>query len=72
MKSKNELENIKSYYFLQAMFAYPKKIKSLLIFKYNKKIQKRLNISINGYKEFSFIEIELIPMIFVFKENLLI
>ena len=50
MKSKNELENIKSDYILQTMFAYPKKIKSFLIFKYNKKIQQRLNININDYK----------------------
>ena len=40
--------------------------KSLEIFKYNKKIQKRLNININNYKEYSeiysSIEIELIPV----------
>ena len=33
--------------------------KSLSIMKYNKKLQKRLNISINDYKECSKIEIEL-------------
>ena len=36
-----------------------KRKKSLNIMKYNKKLQTRLNISINDYKEYSEIEIEL-------------
>jgi hypothetical protein len=38
-----------------------KTIKSLNIIKYNKKLQKRLNISINDYIECSKIEIQLKP-----------
>ena len=66
IKSKDELNNIKSDYFLQKLFAYLSRKKSLEIFKYNKNIQKRLNININNYKEYSeiysSIEIELIPI----------
>ena len=46
------------------IFDIMKKSKSLEIMKYNKKLQKRLNLSINNYKEYSelysSIEIELI------------
>ena len=62
----DKLINIKSDYFLRKVFDnIPKKI-SLEIIKYNKNIQKRLNINISNYKEyseiFSSIEIEIIPM----------
>ena len=62
----NKLIKIKSDYFLQMFFNnIPKKI-SLEIIKYNKNIQKRLNLNINNYKEYSelysSIEIEIIPM----------
>ena len=57
---KNDFDNLKSNFIL-------KKI-NLEIIKYNKKLQKRLNLSINDYKEYcqlySSIEIEL-----KFKEN---
>ena len=63
IKSKVDFENIKSEYFLQRIFNYLKKNKSLKIAKYSKKLQKKLNLSINSYKEFSelysSIEIEL-------------
>ena len=66
IKSKDELNNIKSDYFLQKICDYLNRKKSLEIFKYNKNIQKRLNININNYKEYSeiysSIEIELIPI----------
>ena len=66
IKSKDELKNLKSDYFLQKICDYLQSKKSLEIFKYNKKIQKRLNIKINNYKEYSeiysSIEIELIPI----------
>ena len=57
--SKVEFDNLKSDYFLKRIFEYMKKNKSLEIIKYNKKLQKRLNLSINDYKECSEIEIEL-------------
>ena len=66
IKSRDELNNIKSDYFLQKICDYLNRKKSLEIFKYNKNIQKRLNININNYKEYSeiytSIEIELIPI----------
>ena len=64
-KYKPDLHNINSDYFLQKLFNICKKSHSLQIFKYNKKLQKRLNINLNDYKEyseiFSPIEIEIIP-----------
>ena len=62
-KSKSEFDNLISNYFLMKIFEYIPKRKSLLIPKYNKKIQKRLNINIQDYKEYSEIEIEIIPII---------
>ena len=57
MNSKNEqtndFDNIKSDYFLRKLFDILKENKSLNIFKYNKKLQKRLNISIDNYKKYS-------------------
>ena len=63
--SKNYLNNIKNNYFLKIIFDNLAKNKSLGIIKYNKKIQNRLNLSINDYKlysEHSPIELELIPI----------
>ena len=58
-------KKIKSDYFLQNLFNYLQKNKSLEIIKYNKKIQNRLNISIKDFKEcsqtYTSIEIEIIP-----------
>ena len=56
---KKYFENLKSNCFLIKLFDIIKKNKSLTIIKYNKKIQKILNISINDYIECSKIEIEL-------------
>ena len=57
-KEKNEknqiksiYENIKADYFLIKVFNNLKKKKKLNIVKYNKNIQKRINININHYKE---------------------
>ena len=58
-KSKVALENIKSVYFLPKIFEIMKKRRTLEIIKCNKKLQKLLNISINDYKEYPLIEIEL-------------
>ena len=65
IKSKNKFINIKSDYFIQKVFGIIQKRISLEIIKYNINIQKRLNININNYKEFSelysSIELEIIP-----------
>ena len=65
IKSKNILENIKSFHFLKLIFDTLQKKKSLEIIKYNKTTQNNLNININNYKIYSEtytpIEIEIIP-----------
>ena len=53
MKSKNILINIKSDYFILKIFDNIKKIKTLDIIKYNRKLQEILNYNINNYKEYS-------------------
>ena len=64
--SQVDLDNIKSKYILKIIFDMMGKKESLNMIKYNKRIQTRLNININDYKEysqtFSPIEIELIPL----------
>ena len=64
-KSKNKLINLKSDYFIQKFFDYIQARISLKIIKCNINIQKRLNININNYKDFSEkfspIELEIIP-----------
>ena len=73
--SKNEIkkgfEKLKSNYFLRDLFDILNKNKSLNIMKYNKKLQKRLNVSINDYREIAKIEIEL-KLLMVNMVNLLI
>ena len=54
-------ENIKSRYILSKIYDNMTKKKKLEIVKYNKKIQNRLNLSLNDYKEYREIEIEIIP-----------
>ena len=62
----NQLKNVKSDYFIQKFFGYMPKRKSLETIRYNKSIQKRINININHYKayseEYSSIELDIIPM----------
>ena len=48
-----KLNNMKSNYILKKIFDIMKENKSLEIVKYNKKFQKKLNLSINDYKEYS-------------------
>ena len=66
IKTKNKIINIKSNYFIQKLFDNIQKKISLEIVKYNHNLQKRLNININNYKEFSelysSIELEMIPI----------
>ena len=63
--SNNQLKNVKSDYFIQTFFGYMSKRKSLETIRYNKNIQKRINININHYKayseEYSSIELDIIP-----------
>ena len=65
-KTKDKFKNLKSDFFLRKLFNNLQKNKFLDIVKYNKKIQKRLKININDYKEYleiySPIEIEIIPV----------
>ena len=62
---KNEFENVRSKYILQKILEILPKKRTLAIVKYNKKLQEKLNLNINDYKEysesFSSIEIEIIP-----------
>ena len=60
--SMNIFENLKSDFFLRKIFDKLNKNKSLKIINYNKRIQKRLKISINDYIEYSSIIIEIIPV----------
>ena len=64
--SNNQLKNVKSDYFIQKFFGYMSKRKSLETIRYNKNIQKRINININHYKayseEYSSIELDIIPV----------
>ena len=66
-QSNNILKNIKSNHILKIFFDYLNKRKSLQTIKYNKSIQKRIDININDYKAFSeqysSIELEIIPTI---------
>ena len=64
--SNNQLRNLKSHYILKIIFGYMPKRKSLETIRYNKSIQKRINININHYKAYSetktSIELDVIPM----------
>ena len=65
INSNNVFKNLKNKYILLKIFDNILKKKLLEIIKYNKKIQKRINININDYKEYSeiysSIEIKIIP-----------
>ena len=64
--SNNQLKNVKSDYFIQKFFGYMTERKSLETIRYNKSIQKRINININHHKAYSetktSIELDIIPM----------
>ena len=65
VKSRKLFDYLRSDYFLQKLFGHFHTKKSLEITKYNKKLQKRININIDNYIEFarlySSIEIEIRP-----------
>ena len=62
--TKSLFDNLKSDHFLEKVFIIVQRRKSLEIVKYNNKIKKKLNLTIDNYKEYlekySSIEIELI------------
>ena len=62
----NQLRKLKSDYFILKFFEYMTERKSLETIRYNKSIQKRINININHYKAYSetktSIELDIIPM----------
>ena len=58
-EQKNHFKNLKSDYILRNIIGLLKTKKSFEIVRYNKKLQKRLDISINDYRKLSKIEIEL-------------
>ena len=60
-KSKGNLKNIKSTFILKKVLNNVPKNRWLDIIRHNKKIQNRLNLNINDYKEFCDIELEIIP-----------
>ena len=64
--SENKLRNLKGDYFIQKFFGYMTERKSLEIIRYNKSIQKRIDININHYKAYfetkTSIELDIIPM----------
>ena len=66
INSNNMLNNLKSDYFIRKLFEYMSKKKSLETIKYNKNIQKRMDINIKDYKDYSekysSIKLEIIPM----------
>ena len=60
------LRNVNSHYFIQKFFGYMTERKYLKIIRYNKSIQKRIDIDINHYKDYSEtktpIVLDIIPM----------
>ena len=60
-KSNPIIENIKSRYILSKIYNNMTIKKKLKIVKHNKRIQNRLNLDVKDYKEYSEIEIEIIP-----------
>ena len=60
------LRNVKSHYIILKFFEYLSERKYLETIRYNKNIQKRINISINHYKayseKYSSIELDIIPL----------
>ena len=66
VESKNKFKNVKSKYILQIIFNHMKKVRTLKIIRFNINMQKRLNMNINDYKDysekFSSIKLEIIPV----------
>ena len=58
-QDKSLFKNIKSIYITKNITKYLLQNKLLYIIKYNKSLQQKLNFSLNDYKKYSLIEIEL-------------
>ena len=65
----NYLSNINSKCILTQIFDYVYENKYLNIIRYNKALQKKINIDIKYYEKLSVIEIELYPINKAIKEN---
>jgi len=59
--NESNISDIKNKYILEKVFNNIPKSKLLKIIKYNKKAQKLFNLNSYDYKEYSIIEIEIIP-----------
>ena len=62
MESAIKLQNIKSKYILKKIFDNLKEKKFLIIIQHNKKLQEKLDMNINNFKNYSQIEIEIKPV----------
>ena len=66
VEEQGKLRKLISDYFIQKFFGYMSERKYLETIRYNKSIQKRIDININHYKayseEYSSIELDIIPM----------
>ena len=56
------LENINSEYILKRIAEYTSEGVNLKLIKYNKKLQNKMHLSIDNYKKYNQIEIEIIPI----------
>ncbi len=65
----NIYNKIKSKYILKIIFSYINPKISLGIIKYNKKIQSKLELSLEDYKEYNQIEIDVIPIDYLPKKS---
>ena len=54
------LNEIKSRYILKHIIKHLEKIKFLEVIRYNKSLQNKINITLNDYKEFASIELEVL------------
>ena len=66
VEEQGKLRKLISDYFIQKFFGYMSEKKYLETIRYNKSIQKRINININHYKayseKYSSIELDIMPM----------
>ena len=66
VEEQGKLRKLKSDYFIQKFIGYMSERKYLETIRYNKRIQKRIDININHYKayseKYSSIELNIIPM----------
>ena len=61
IKQKTILTNIKSHYIQKKVYNYLQKRKIMKIIRYNKHLQNKMDISIEDYKHYKKIGIEIVP-----------